>query len=99
MAAEVLSVKEFRFRLQVTLEPWLAAGKFASTHDALAAAFTQADPEESARRLKLREYRAARELQFEKSTRHSGSHSDSLCDESECSALGSNSDVPTREAL
>ena len=77
-AAEMLSVKDFRFRLPVTLEPWLAAGKFASTHDALAAAFTQADPEESARRLKLREYRAARELQFEKSTCHSHSHSDSV---------------------
>ena len=74
-AAETLSVIDARFRLPVTLEPWLAAGKFASTHDALAAAFTQADPEESARRLKLREYRAARELQFEKSTCHSGSHS------------------------
>ena len=74
-AAEAVRVNYVRFRLPVTLEPWLAAGKFASTHDALAAAFTQADPEESARRLKLREYRAARELQFEKSTCHSGSHS------------------------
>ena len=74
-AAQRLSWTDARFRLPVTLEPWLAAGKFASTHDALAAAFTQADPEESARRLKLREYRAARELQFEKSTCHSGSHS------------------------
>ena len=77
-AAQALSVIDARFRLPVTLEPWLAAGKFASTHDALAAAFTQADPEESARRLKLREYRAARELQFEKSTCHSHSHSDSV---------------------
>ena len=54
-----------RFGLPATL-PWLA-DKFASTKDALAAAFAAADPEESARRLKLREYRAERELQFEKS--------------------------------
>ena len=54
-----------RFGLPATL-PWLAH-KFASTEDALAAAFAAADPEESARRLKLREYRAERELQFEKS--------------------------------
>ena len=54
-----------RFGLPATL-PWLA-DKFASTEDALAAAFAAADPEESARRLKLREYRAERELQFEKS--------------------------------
>ena len=54
-----------RFGLPATL-PWLAH-KFANTEDALAAAFAAADPEESARRLKLREYRAERELQFEKS--------------------------------
>ena len=54
-----------RFGLPATL-PWLAH-KFASTEDALAAAFAAADPEESSRRLKLREYRAERELQFEKS--------------------------------
>ena len=54
-----------RFGLPATL-PWLA-DKFASTKDALAAAFAAADPEESARRLKLREYRAERELQLEKS--------------------------------
>ena len=54
-----------RFGLPATL-PWLA-DKFASTEDALAAAFAAADPEESARRLKLREYRAERELQFENS--------------------------------
>ena len=54
-----------RFGLPATL-PWLA-DKFASTKDALAAAFAAADPEESARRLKLRVYRAERELQLEKS--------------------------------
>ena len=54
-----------RFGLPATL-PWLA-DKFASTKDALAAAFAAADPEESARRLQLREYRAERELQLEKS--------------------------------
>ena len=54
-----------RFGLPATL-PWLA-DKFASTEDALAAAFAAADPEESARRLQLREYRAERELPFEKS--------------------------------
>ena len=31
-AAEELSVTDARFRLPVTLEPWLAAGKFASAH-------------------------------------------------------------------
>lgn len=49
----------------VTL-PWLA-DRFASTDDALAAAFAAADPEESASRLQLSEHRAARELQFETS--------------------------------
>tara|TARA_B100000513_G_scaffold109728_1_gene47576 strand:+ start:126 stop:380 length:255 start_codon:yes stop_codon:yes gene_type:complete len=62
-AGEVMEYSS-RFELPKTL-PWLT-NTFASTDDALAAAFAAADPVEAARRLKLRDYRAARKLALQK---------------------------------